>query len=246
MKYTIITAVHNGERYISRLVNSIFSQTYPHIEWVVQDACSADKTLDILYPFRHKIDLVSEPDSGVYDAWNKAVDRATGDWVIFLGCDDHLVSQNTIAQIHHHLRKLHPSIAMAYGALVQGRDGKIERLMNRNMYRAYSLFCSNMGIPFPATFIRLSALKENKFDMRYKIAGDYDWAARTITGHNLARIPVVVSYMEKGGLSENGGSLLLEERIRVLVSRVAPKAKELIETSVKYLANSDNRLEEIL
>lgn len=88
MKYSIITAVYNGEKYISRLMASVFNQSYPNIEWIVQDGGSKDGTLDKLRPHADRIKLVSEPDSGVYDAWNRALDRATGDWAIFLGADD--------------------------------------------------------------------------------------------------------------------------------------------------------------
>ena len=140
MKYSIITAVYNGEKYISRLMASVFSQSYPNIEWIVQDGGSTDGTVDKLRPHADRIKLVSERDSGVYDAWNRALARATGDWAIFLGADDFFISQHSIAQCHRHLRGMPPHIAMAYGALLMGSNGKAEHLLNRTMHRAYNTF----------------------------------------------------------------------------------------------------------
>lgn len=246
MKYSIITAVRNGEKYISKLMASVFNQSYPHVEWVVQDGGSTDGTLDILRPHADRINLVSEPDSGVYDAWNKALDRATGDWAIFLGADDFFVSRHAIAQCHRHLRALDPEIVIAFGALLRGHSGKIKHLLNRTLYQMYSGFLSDMGVPFPATFIRVPLLQKEKFDASYKIAGDFEFAARILTSSNIARLPVIVSFMEMGGLSEDAGNpTLFEERRRILLSQIAPKARDLVETSASHIMNADGSLEDI-
>ena len=246
MKYSIITAVYNGEKYISRLMASVFNQSYPNIEWIVQDGGSKDGTLDKLRPHADRIKLVSEPDSGVYNAWNRALDRATGDWAIFLGADDFFMSPHSIAQCHRHLRGMPSHIDMAYGALLMGSNGKAEHLLNRTMHRAYNTFLSDMGVPFPATFIRVPVLQRERFDDSYKIAGDFEFAARILTGNNLARLPIIVSYMEMGGLSSDSSNCtLLEERLRTLYSRIAPKAREIMETSINHVVDNDDNLEAI-
>ena len=246
MKYSIITAVYNGEKYISRLMASVFNQSYPNIEWIVQDGGSKDGTLDKLRPHADRIKLVSEPDSGVYNAWNRALDRATGDWAIFLGADDFFISPHSIAQCHRHLRGMPSHIDIAYGALLMGNNGKAEHLLNRTMHRAYNTFLSDMGVPFPATFIRVPVLQRERFDDSYKIAGDFEFAARILTGNNLARLPIIVSYMEMGGLSSDSSNCtLLEERLRTLYSRIAPKAREIMETSINHVVDNDDNLEAI-
>lgn len=246
MKYSIITAVYNGEKYLTRLINSVLKQSYPYVEWIVQDGGSTDGTLELLRPYEERIRLVSEPDTGVYDAWNKAVARATGDWAIFLGADDFLVSPHTIAQCHRHLRRLPPGIDMAFGALLLGRNGKADTLLNRTLSCAYRNMLTDMGVPFPATFTRVPLLRRTGFDARFKIAGDYEMAARALTGDNLARIPVIVSYMEMDGISSDPGNCtLLEERLRTLFARVAPKAREFMEASANHLLDNDDTLEDM-
>ena len=244
MKYSIITAVYNGEKYISRLMASVFNQSYPNIEWIVQDGGSKDGTLDKLRPHADRIKLVSEPDSGMYDAWNKALGRATGDWAIFLGADDFFISPHSIAQCHRHLRGMPPHIDIAYGALLMGNNGKAEHLLNRTMHRAYNTFLSDMGVPFPATFIRVPVLQRERFDASYKIAGDFEFVARILSGDNVARLPIIVSYMEMGGLSSDSSNCtLLEERLRALYAHIAPKAREIMETSINNVVDNDDSLE---
>ena len=246
MKYSIITAVYNGEKYISRLMASVFNQSYPNIEWIVQDGGSKDSTMDKLRPHADRIKLVSEPDSGMYDAWNKALDRATGDWAIFLGADDFFISPHSIAQCHRHLRGMPPHIDIAYGALLMGNNGKAEHLLNRTMHRAYNTFLSDMGVPFPATFIRVPVLQRERFDASYKIAGDFEFVARILSGDNVARLPIIVSYMEMGGLSSDSSNCtLLEERLRALYAHIAPKAREIMETSINNVVDNDDSLEAI-
>jgi hypothetical protein len=92
------------------------------------------------------------------------------------------------------------------------------------------MFLSDMGLPFPATFTRVDVLKEHGFDSGYKIAGDFDFAARLISPSNVARLPIWISGMESGGLSSNAKHrrVLHEERLRVLRSHILPKAQDLV------------------
>lgn len=86
---SIVIAVLNGARYLETALNSVFAQGYPNIELLVMDGGSSDGTVELLQRYNNRIDYwISEPDGGVYDAWNKALKLARGEWIAFLGSDD--------------------------------------------------------------------------------------------------------------------------------------------------------------
>jgi glycosyltransferase involved in cell wall biosynthesis len=249
MKYSINTATYNSETFLERSLATILSHSYPDFEWVIQDGGSTDHTLDILkkYPDA-RMSIRSEPDSGIYDAWNKAVARATGDWAIFLGGDDFFLHQDILAHCHRHIRRLDKRILFAYGALVWLRGNNVEDRQVYSLCELYRRFTYNVGFPFAATFIRLKLLQRCPFDAeRYKIAGDYDFVARFVTPDNVARIPVLSVGMERGGVSSSPehNSLMLNEIRRVIHERVLPRSCEFIHGSLENYWNRDNHLEEV-
>ena len=90
---TIITVVFNGEKHLEQTIQSVINQTYDNVEYIVIDGGSTDGTVDIIRKYEEKIDYwVSEPDNGIYDAMNKALTIAKGDWILFLGSDDILIN----------------------------------------------------------------------------------------------------------------------------------------------------------
>ncbi|MCC8193861.1 MAG: glycosyltransferase [Deltaproteobacteria bacterium] len=232
LKFSIVIATLNGARTLRRTLGSVFTQTCPDWEIIVQDGGSTDGTLDILKGCGSHLHWRSEPDNGIYDAWNKALERVTGDWVLFLGADDCLLHGRVLAQCRRHLAALPQRIQFAYGALLQG-DGKEDGeniCINRSLRDAYHFFLLDMPMQFPATFIRASLFRDHAFDTRYAIASDYEFAARLATRDNIARLPVRVAFMQRGGVSDNAatGAKLRRERDRILRTVVAPKAHEFV------------------
>jgi hypothetical protein len=97
---SIITAVLNGSETLAKTIESVIVQTYPHKEFIVIDGGSTDETLNILRKFDCAIDYwISEPDNGVYDALNKGIGLARGEWLYFLGADDSLVDPWVLERI---------------------------------------------------------------------------------------------------------------------------------------------------
>ncbi|MDR2124787.1 MAG: glycosyltransferase [Desulfovibrio sp.] len=237
MKFSIIIATKNAAPYLRRCLNSVLSQEYGIYEIIIQDCASQDGTSEILEEFKGRIDLRSEKDSGVYDAWNRALARASGDWAIFLGADDCFAACDVLMQARAYLARMPEYTDFAYGALLTGRNAQIRTMIDRTEAEVYRIFLSSIGFPFPATFSRLAALKKYAFDARYRIAGDFDMAARAVRSDNIARLPLAVSYMEEGGLSTNKKfrRLLLAERSRVIRTHILPKAAMLLQTHLEYL-----------
>ncbi|MDR3358583.1 MAG: glycosyltransferase [Desulfovibrio sp.] len=247
MKYSIITATYNSEAFLGRTLASILSQSYPNFEWVVQDGGSTDNTLNILRKYSDsRIKIHSEPDTGIYDAWNKAVARATGDWAIFLGGDDFFLHQDVLVKCHRHIRRLDKRILFAYGALIWLRGDNVERRQSYTLQELYTRFSYGVGFPFAATFIRLRLLRRYPFDAEhYKIAGDYDFVARFVTHDNVARIPVMAVGMEKGGVSSTPKyhCLMLNEVCRVMHERVLPRSSEFMLGCFENYWEQDDHLE---
>ena len=248
MKFSIVTAVKNGAATLEATLASVFAQTWPGREIIVQDGGSTDGTLDILKAWPD-VNWRSEPDTGVYDAWNKALQRVTGDWVLFLGADDCLLHKNVLIQCRRHLRLLPETVIFAYGALLFNKleDEEHHMLFNRSVQNVYHCFLLNMGFPFPATFVRASLFREQTFDASYAIAGDYAFTALHVTRFNVARLPVMVSFMQRGGLSDSTkhADKLLEERLRVLRTCVAPRAGEFVNAVADHFMDEDLSLEDI-
>ena len=100
-RISVITAVLNGARTVERAICSVLDQQYPHVEYLVQDGGSNDGTLEILARYAERLNWLSEKDDGVYDAMNRAVTRAKGEWVYFLGADVQL--RNVLHRVADHL-----------------------------------------------------------------------------------------------------------------------------------------------
>jgi len=237
MKFTIVTAVMNGERFLVRCLNSVLSQTWPGYEIIVQDGGSTDGTLGILTTYSRRVNWVSEPDNGIYDAWNKALGRATGDWVIFLGADDFLIATDALERSQEYLATLPSHVDFAYGNLALGKDGRPETRIATPLLNVYSGFFRGTGLPFPATFIRMETLQKQRFDPSFKIAGDYEFTLRCLAENNIVRVPHYVTFMEHGGVSDSKASAarLAEERARVLREQVIPKAGMIASLCLEHI-----------
>lgn len=237
MKISIITACLNASRFIRRAVNSVLSQSHGNYEILVQDGGSTDGTLEALAPYAKRIKLVSEADSGIYDAWNKAVQRASGEWALFLGADDFLLNERVLADSCALLATLPDCVTMAYGNIALGSNGRPKTKMVTPLDVVYSAFLRGVGLPFAATFTRLPLLQHLLFDPSFRIAGDLDFTLRALRGDNIVHLPHFVTFMEHGGISDNPASapLLYKERRRIIRTRVLPKATLIAEACLHYL-----------
>ena len=115
LKISIITVSYNAAATIERTILSVIRQTYPHMEYIVIDGGSTDGTVDIIRKYEDQIAYwVSEPDQGIYDAMNKGIRRATGDYIYFLGADDWLRDDQVMQEVSEFIR-LHPGYGLYMG-----------------------------------------------------------------------------------------------------------------------------------
>ena len=119
-KVSIITVVYNGIEFLEETIKSVISQTYPNIEYIIVDGGSTDGTLDIIKKYEaHITKWISEPDKGIYDAMNKGIDLATGDWQNFLNAGDSFVSNDVLEKIFTSDLE---NITLVYGDIIAIRE----------------------------------------------------------------------------------------------------------------------------
>lgn len=164
---SIITVVRNGVASIEETILSVINQNYFEIEYIIIDGVSTDGTLSVIEKYVDKIStFVSEPDNGIYDAMNKGIKLAKGDWIYFLGADDVLYSKNTLFNIF--IDKSHDNVEVIYGDVMMKQsqilyDGKFD-------YEKMS----NRSICHQAIFYRKEVFdKYGFFNTRYITAADY-------------------------------------------------------------------------
>jgi glycosyltransferase len=203
MKIVIITATFNCSDSILNCIESVVKQTYPKIEHIIVDGLSNDNTIELIKSVPNRVSkIISEPDSGVYDALNKGIKLDAGDVIGFLHADDVFASENTIAQIADVLSN--PHVDGIYGDLIfVNNDGRIVRYWKSKQFNQKDLKKGWMP-PHPTLFLRKEVYEKlGLFNDRYKISGDYEFMLRLLTDSSiqLKYISGVITYMKLGGKS---------------------------------------------
>ncbi len=170
-KITIITATYNSADTLLQTIESVAGQSYPNIEYIVIDGGSTDGTVDILR--QHEADIaywVSEPDRGIYDAFNKGARHATGDYVQFLGSDDFLCQADTI---QHVADQLEDSVDILSGAIWEVDTKRCRQKLHQSILPENREEFDGRMVPHPGMFVRREVLLRYPFDISYRIAADY-------------------------------------------------------------------------
>lgn len=215
MKVSVITVCKNSEQTIERAIQSIINQTYAQIEYIIVDGCSKDNTDAIINRYQEKIaHFISEVDSGVYEAMNKGIRLATGDWFYFVNSDDYLIDDNVIQDLVQFV-SLHPDCDFVYGnheARFPNGDSSFHAAAPPEQMLEEMVSLGECMIQ-PACFFKADLFtKLGLFDETYKIAADYEWFARLLQDASLRLYYYprnLVSYSH-GGLSSNIRALFEE------------------------------------
>lgn len=214
---SVIVGVRNGAATLQRCIDSIVAQDFAARETIVFDGASTDATREIAERNLRggRIDiLVSEPDRGVYDAWNKAVRRSRGRWISFLGCDDRFHDTGSLRALVEAGEAAGGRARIVYGRIdrVTG-NGVLVETIGVPWERARDAFLAGVNIPHPGTLHHREMLEEHSlFDTSYRIAADY----HLLLGELSARAPLfvdrVVLDMGFGGMSSRPENILVSLR----------------------------------
>ena len=215
-KISIIMATYNEAGTVRRCLESIKAQTYRNIELIVIDGGSSDGTLDLLKSQGNLIDYwQSEPDRGIYHAWNKGLDHVTGDWVHFLGADDYFPDPDVLIRVARVLSMCEDKIRVAYGKAVRvSSQGRVLETWGDPWKDVSAKFRHAFLIPHPATFHRTGLFDDlGRFDESFVIGGDYDFLLRELKDcEALFLDDIVVKAVTSGGLSTNWDLSLVSVR----------------------------------
>lgn len=169
-KITIVTVCRNAESTIESTIKSVLDQTYSNIEFIIIDGCSTDGTLDVIYKYKNRIDIiVSEPDKGIYDAMNKAIRLSTGEWINFMNSGDTFYDNDVISKVFRN--RNYKGTGVIYGNVKHICDwGEYELIPSELSMMAYRTpFCHQ------SSFINNNLMKKNEYDITYKFAADYNF-----------------------------------------------------------------------
>jgi len=196
---SIIIPTLNAAKYLQTALDSVISNAYPAKELIVVDGCSVDETVQVIKRNQAFIaSWISEPDNGIYDAMEKGVQLAKGDWIYFLGADDKLV--NCLEEVSKHLRNpkriyYGNSYFLTSNTVYDGKFTWV-KLLKKNI--------CHQSIFYPR-----AVFSEYKFDPQYKVLGDYDlnircWAENK---YKFVYIPVLVGIYNDSGFSAIDGGV---------------------------------------
>jgi glycosyltransferase involved in cell wall biosynthesis len=232
---SIIIATYNAGAQVDRTLQSLLAQTCRDFEVLVIDGASTDNTHSYLNKYQFAIKrLVSEPDSGVYDAWNKGIKLARGQWIAFLGAGDEYLPE-AIGTYKNYLQSAgNPDLDLISSQV------KLVRESGQELYRQgkpwswpaflSSMTCAHVGAWHAAGYF----VRYGLFDSTYRIAGDYELLMRAQENLRAAYLPVVTVNMLSGGISQSSEVIIEDRRLKIQTGH-KPVWKANIEFFVKYL-----------
>ena len=221
-QFTIITSTLNSGLTLERCLRSVAAQTHLAFEHLIADGASSDETLALVeqYQSRYPVRLAcSQLDSGLYQAWNRGVEQARGEWILFLGSDDFLMSEDILDRVAAQI-KANPSLGslrFLYGDTVMAGDAQPDW----SHYKPNGWIHWLRGVTeFPTSvFINAQLFRQgNRFDESYRICGDHKFFAELSLHQYSAYLSIPVISFQKGGISTNSGIERLHylERRRML------------------------------
>ena len=221
MKISIITITYNSAKTLPNTLQSVLSQTYPHIEHIIVDGDSTDGTRELIeayakevqkgkYECTREVRWVSEKDSGIYNAINKGIEMATGDVIGFVHSDDMLFSSDSIEHIANAFSS--SNVDLIYGDLQYCKGDKVVRRWKSNAYNPCALKYGWMP-PHPTVYCKREVYeKVGLYDEWFHISADYDMMLRIFrAGYQSLYIPEVLVCMQVGGASNKNASALLSK-----------------------------------
>ncbi len=226
---SIITVTYNAKKYIEQTILGVLDQTYPNIEYIIIDGCSTDGTVTLITTYESRIKntlkrfiFVSEKDNGLYDAMNKGICMAQGELVGMVNASDFYEPDTVETVVAAYLKRQDAGIFHGNVNMLN-EDGSFFKIKkpNTNLEELYK----GMSLQHPTFFVAKPIYdKYGLYDLRYKIAADFDFAIRChLAGVKFFYIDSILSNFRKGGVSSKREKVAQQECKNVLVQNGYPE-----------------------
>ena len=235
--FSIVTITYNADNVLGKTVDSVFSQTYPHVEHVIIDGASTDDTLQVAQDYMqrsyaasngHEIRIVSEPDNGLYDAMNKGLRQVSGDYVLFLNAGDFFPDSEVLSNIARNVglegvsREKLPVVLYGNTDIVDN-DGRFlrHRRLQPPANLSWRSFRHGMLVCHQAFYVRLDIAKTVPYDCRYRFSADVDWCIRIMKEAEIRHLPLLNLHLVVANYTDEGQSTIhhresLNERYQIM------------------------------
>ena len=230
MKISIVTVTYNAAKVLQRTLDSVRSQTCKDVEHLIIDGASTDDTLRMVEEYRSsnlgQIKVVSEPDKGIYDAMNKGLRLATGDYIVFMNAGDTFHDEKTLERVVAALASpnLPEGGGLAYGDTdIVDAEGRFlrKRHLSAPDHLTWRSFRQGMLVCHQAFYARLDIARGIPYDLQYRHSADVDWCIRVMKEAErkhlpLVKVPGVVADFLDGGNTTQNHRASLKERFTVM------------------------------
>ena len=227
INFTIITCTYDASKYIDRTLESVRGQSYPHIEHFIIDGVSKDDTVKkaqtYAYDSHYPVIVKSEPDKGLYDAMNKGIQLAKGNYIIFLNAGDVFYEEDTLTNIAEQLKDK-PLPGVIYGDTdIVDEEGNFirKRRLTPPEKLSWKSFKQGMLVCHQSFYARTDIAKQVPYNLIYKYSADVDWCIRIMKEAEKQGLELwnthktLCSYLE-GGMTEKSHRASLKERFMVM------------------------------
>lgn len=223
MKLSIITINYNNKAGLEKTIESVMSQTWRDFEWIIIDGGSTDGTKEVIEELAKNPDAniscwCSEPDKGIYNAMNKGIAKANGEYLNFMNSGDCYASSTTLSEVF----SPKPQEDIVVGKAIRQDNGEEMQVHKSNSSNIQKLI--ERSLPHQACFIKTSLQKQCLYDEKLKIVSDWKFLIYSVLYFNASIyfIPNIVAVMDVTGISTNNYDLVKKERLQVLDNIVPP------------------------
>ena len=237
IKFSVVTITFNAETVLQRTLDSVLCQTYEEVEHLIIDGASTDGTLALSEAYKqrsdesdngHQVILQSEPDRGIYDAMNKGLTQASGDYIVFMNAGDTFPQADTLEQVVHRCRLAElptdewPGVLYGNTDIVDGEGRYLHpRRLQPPAKLTWRSFRQGMLVCHQAFYARTDFAIATPYDQRYRYSADVDWCIRIMKAADKENVPlhnlhmVVANYTQEGQTTLHHRESLIE-RFKVM------------------------------